>query len=148
MDGSYGLEGPATVEGLTALHELVERVGRDYPEIDAGDLAMLETAVLEVAGNVVEHGTPPHQIWYWFSVEVTPDGLEALLVDTGDPLPAFDGAAADDPMAESGRGLALARAALTELTYERRDDSNAWRMTRAWSSPGSSARAEGPVAGG
>ena len=130
MSGSYAVEGPATVDALDALHELVAQVGRDHPEVDAADLALLETATLEVAGNVVEHGTPPQRVWYWFSLQVTPEALRAVLVDSGDPLPELEAAPADDPMAESGRGLALARAALTELTYERQGDRNAWRMTR------------------
>ena len=134
MAGSYALEGRATAAGLTSLHELVERIRDEHPEVDPVDLAMLETAVLELAGNVVEHGTPPGAIGYDFCLEVTADHLHALLLETGDPVPMR--ARSDDQdheLAESGRGLAIARAVLSELRYERRGELNAWTLTRALS---------------
>jgi serine/threonine-protein kinase RsbW len=59
VTGDYLLEGLAVPESLNLLHDLLERVGREHPDLDAGDLMMFETAVIEVAGNVVEHGRPP-----------------------------------------------------------------------------------------
>jgi serine/threonine-protein kinase RsbW len=97
---------------------------------------MLETALIEIAGNMVEHGTPPGQIRYTFSLEITDEHLHGLLVETGDPVRVGQGGPLQhDDLAESGRGLGLARAALTELRYERRGDTNAWLMTRLLERP-------------
>jgi serine/threonine-protein kinase RsbW len=143
VGGSYRLSGRAGIGGLAALHALVERVGRDHPELRASDLAMMETAVIEVVGNVVEHGTPPGAIGYDFCLEVTADHLHALLLETGDPVPMrARGDDQDLELAESGRGLAIARAVLSELRYERRGELNAWTLTRALS-PGEDGGAGG-----
>ena len=132
MGGSYTLSGRADIEWLAALHRLVERVGHDHPELRPSDLAKMETAIIEVIGNVVEHGTPPGAIGYEFSLEVADDRLQALLLETGDPVPlrAMD-QDQDHELAESGRGLGIARAVLSELRYERRGDLNAWTLTRS-----------------
>jgi serine/threonine-protein kinase RsbW len=131
VGGSYTLSGRAGLDGIAALHLLVERVGHDHPELEPSDLAMMETAVIEVLGNVVEHGTPPGAIGYDFRLDVTGGHLRALLLETGDPVPMrAKGPDEDDELAESGRGMAIARAALSELRYERRGEVNAWTMTR------------------
>jgi serine/threonine-protein kinase RsbW len=131
VGGSYTLSGRAGLEGLAELHQLVEQVGRDHPELPSSDLAMMETAIIEVVGNVVEHGTPPGTIAYDFHLEVTTEHLRASLVETGDPVPMrAKSGDQDHELAESGRGLPLARAALSELRYERRGGLNAWTLTR------------------
>jgi len=135
MGGSYRVAGRAIDTSLGELHELLDQVRAEQTELDALELAMLETAVIEVAGNVIEHGTPPGGIEYEFLLEVSGNGLHGLLYDNGDQvsLPDTNGAEQDE-LAESGRGLLLARAALTELRYERQGDRNAWFMTRLRSS--------------
>jgi serine/threonine-protein kinase RsbW len=130
MGGSYGIRGRATEAGLTELHGLIDRVRSDHPELPTMELAMLETAVIELAGNMVEHGTPPGGIDYTFVLDVTADGLYGFLRDNGDPVPLPPGPDTSEPLAESGRGLELARAVLSELRYERLGDQNAWFLTR------------------
>ena len=49
----------------------------EHPDLDAGDLMMFETAVIEVAGNVVEHGRRPGSVTWAFRLSVLPDRLEA-----------------------------------------------------------------------
>jgi serine/threonine-protein kinase RsbW len=131
MGGSYLISGLATDAGLTELHDLLDRVRAEHAELAAGDLAMLETALIEIAGNVVEHGTPPGGIRYEFTLDVGDDGLRGRLVDSGDEV-VLEEAESGEPgeMAESGRGLLLARAVLTELRYERQLDRNVWFLTR------------------
>lgn len=131
MAGSYVISGRVAESGLTELHDLMERVGRENPDLDPTGLVLLETALIEVAGNAVEHGTPPGGLHYRFDLEVSSDGLRGAFTDDGDPVDVPDHTAyPDDVLAESGRGLALARAALTELRYERQGDLNAWFLTR------------------
>lgn len=130
MAGSYVVSGRATEAGLTELHELIERVSAEHPDVGAAELAMLETAVIEVAGNVVEHGTPPGGITYEFVLEVADDGLRGRLSDDGDEVVLPPARGEVDPLAESGRGMELAHVVLSELRYERRGDQNLWFLTR------------------
>ena len=138
MAGSYQVSGRATDAGLTELHDLLDEVRSEHPELAASELAMLETAVIEVAGNVVEHGTPPGGLSYEFDLQVGADGLRGRLTDDGDQVPLPPGDDDPDEMAESGRGLLLAQAVLTELRYERQGDRNVWYLTRLFPDSSSS----------
>ena len=91
-----------------------------------------ETAVIEIANNIVTHAA------YGLSSEVT---IELTLTATPDSVTACfrdDGGAAEldlasarmpDTTAESGRGLALTRALADDLTYERVGSANIWTLT-------------------
>jgi serine/threonine-protein kinase RsbW len=132
MTGDYLLEGLAVPESLNLLHDLLDRVGREHPDLDPGDLMLFETAVIEVAGNVVEHGRPPGAISWAFRLSVRPERLEATLSDSGDEYPGgtWGTTMPTDLMQEDGRGLALATAVLDSLSYERSQDVNHWTMVR------------------
>ena len=131
MAGEYRVDGLAVPESLGLLHAVLERVADDHPELPSHDLQLFETAVIEIAGNVVEHGRPPGGVHYTFTLTVHPDRLEADLSDTGEAVPDPDGSPVmPDGWDETGRGLPLARAALDELSYVRSDEGNLWRMVK------------------
>ncbi|WP_183093971.1 ATP-binding protein [Nocardioides stalactiti] len=131
MDGDgYDLSGFAVPEGIEELHHLLERVGSDHPDLDGGDLMLFETAVIEIANNVVEHGSPPGVGWR-FTLDVLPDRLEATLSDDGNAHVADLATEMPGVDAESGRGLPLAHAILDEISYQRVDDINHWHMVRS-----------------
>lgn len=132
MTGDYVLEGLAVPETLNLLHDLLERAGREHLDLDRGDLMMFETAVIEVAGNVVEHGRPHGRVTWAFRLSVLPDRLEAQLSDSGEEYPGgtWGTAMPADLLQEDGRGLALATAVLDSLDYERSAGANHWTMVR------------------
>ncbi len=131
MGGDYAISGMAVPESLDRLQDLLVLVRTDHPEIDETDLTMFETAIVEIHGNVVEHGHPPGRVIYAFELEVHPDRLVGILADTGSAVP--DLTQLDElpeEMAESGRGLWLAKATLDELEYARIGDRNTWKLVR------------------
>jgi serine/threonine-protein kinase RsbW len=132
VTGDYVLDGLAVPESLNLLHDLLERVGSDHPDLSAGDLMLFETAVIEVAGNVVEHGRPPGVVSWSFRLSVLPDRLEGQLSDSGEEYPGgtWGTTMPDDLLQEDGRGLALATAVLDTLKYERVAGANQWTMFR------------------
>jgi serine/threonine-protein kinase RsbW len=131
MTGDYVLDGLAVPDSLDLLHDLLEQVGGEHPELTASDLMLFETAVIEVAGNVVEHGKPPGEVSWTFRLAVRPDRLEGTLSDSGEEYPGGAwGTDMPDTMEEDGRGLALATAVLDSLVYERAGDVNEWTMVR------------------
>jgi serine/threonine-protein kinase RsbW len=92
---------------------------------------LFETAVIEVAGNVVEHGQPSGQVRWRFRLAVREDSLEASLSDSGEEYPGGAwGTDMPEAMEEDGRGLALATAVLDSLVYERSGEVNQWSMVR------------------
>lgn len=142
----HRLDGLAVPAELARLHDLLAEVAAAHPDLGPADLIAVETAVVEVAGNVVEHATPPGQVAWRLEVRVDPDGVTAELSDSGaaGTTPWLSdgessGTTSDqtlqvadmpDELAESGRGLPLAAALLDELTYRREDDRNVWTMRR------------------
>jgi serine/threonine-protein kinase RsbW len=62
---------------------------------------------------------------------VTPGKVIAAFGDNGQPAELdLSGAAMPGELAESGRGLPLAKAALDELTYDRVEGRNVWTLVR------------------
>ncbi|MEO5851860.1 MAG: ATP-binding protein [Nocardioides sp.] len=133
MAGEYTLTGLAVPAGLDDLHDLLERIGTEHPQLSAADLMLFETAVIEIAGNVVEHGRPPGEVHWTFTLAVLEDRIEATLSDDGVPFEGGDAlpdAEMPDALAEGGRGFALAGAVLDELDYRRTDGANHWQLVR------------------
>ena len=130
MTGDYTLEGFAVPDELVKVHALLERVGADHPELDPTDLMLFETAVIEIANNVVEHGRPRGAVRWRLQLRVTEAQIEADLADTGHEFTADLDAPMPDDDAETGRGFALAGAVLDKLELRRADGENHWRMVR------------------
>lgn len=126
----YELAGRAVPEALTTLHNLFTRAGSEHADIEHNDLMLFETAVIEVAGNVIEHGRPPGEVRWRFRLDVRPGWLEAELSDSGEAFGRPVDAPMPAPESDTGRGIALARAALDELGYIRRGGENHWHMVR------------------
>jgi anti-sigma regulatory factor (Ser/Thr protein kinase) len=124
---TLSLEGRADLPCLERVHDLVDELWGLVPEVELRDRYRFETAVIEVAGNIVEHGGPQVRLRLWLRVH--PDAVEAQFRDTGRAVDLEAvGARTPDELAEDGRGLALARAAADDVTYERSGMTNRWRV--------------------
>ena len=132
----YYLEGFAVPEGIEELHTLLDRAGAEHPSLDPSDLMLFETAVIEIANNVVEHGVPAGGVRWRFALRILPGELEATLSDSGEAYPAELDRTMPDELAESGRGLPLAHAILDRCDYTRGEDANHWTMVRRRTAPG------------
>ncbi|GAB2455991.1 ATP-binding protein [Xylanimonas ulmi] len=133
--GDYTLEGFAVPAEIDHVHALLERVGAEHPEVDPTDLMLFETAVVEIANNVVEHGRPRGEVRWRLSLTVSADEIEAELLDSGQEFVADLDTPMPDLLAEGGRGLPLAGALLHRIELVRLDDANHWRMVRRLSPP-------------
>ena len=127
----YQLSGFAIPEGLEELHAMLQKVSAEHPAVDPTSFMLFETAVTEIANNVVEHGKPEGEVRWRFSIEVTPDRLAATLSDNGQIFTGSLDSEMPDVLAEGGRGLAIARSMVDQLTYERTDGVNRWHLSRA-----------------
>ena len=116
---------------LTAVHELLRALWSDLPELPPADRFAFGTALVELAGNVVEHADDGRGLTCEIRVTAADDALAAQLQDTGRlaevelgerPMP--------DALAERGRGLALVQRLVDDLAYERDGGINRWRIER------------------
>jgi serine/threonine-protein kinase RsbW len=135
-DARLDLSAPATPAMLDLVHAVLEKLWEQHEDVATADRIRFETAVIEVLGNIVEHAyeldAAPADVLRRFDVSLsaTSDELVARFGDNGIPM-ALDLSEVTMPGvdAESGRGLALAVAALDDLSYERVDGRNLWRLT-------------------
>ncbi|WP_317230646.1 ATP-binding protein [Clavibacter sp. MX14-G9D] len=127
---------PAVEDSLEAVHALVSGVWDRASDVDDTERMLFETAVMEIAGNVVEHGVAVGGrigavVTFTLTVICGHDRIVALFEDDGKPAEVdLTQVSMPDDLSESGRGLALAQAVLDDLTFERADGSNRWRLVR------------------
>ncbi|WP_181158441.1 ATP-binding protein [Leucobacter massiliensis] len=126
----YTLEGFAVPEQLDAVHTLLAQAAGDHPWLDPTDVMLFETAIIEIANNVVEYGRPEGEVRWKFTIRVHEEEIEAELEDTGQTFTPEHGREMPGEDAEGGRGLALAEAVLDQIEFQRFEDTNHWRMVR------------------
>ncbi|GAB3601268.1 ATP-binding protein [Microbacterium tumbae] len=126
----FVLEGFAVPEQLDAVHTLLAQAAAAHPELDPTDVMLFETAIIEIANNVVEYGRPEGEVRWKFTIRVHDDAIEAELDDTGQTFTPERGKDMPGEDAEGGRGLPIAEALLDRIEFKRMDDTNHWRMVR------------------
>ena len=127
------LDACARPECLDRVHALLGELWEDAPDIDFSARMRFEIAVAEVAANIVEHAGSPEQGVVDLNLRLMSfdDRVEARFRDTGRAAD-VDLATARLPedAAEDGRGLAIALAAVDEVSYERDGDVNCWLVVQ------------------
>ena len=119
-------------EGLDILHDSIERLrvatGRAR---DDRSLMLFETALGEIGGNVLTHGRPPGtELPIEYALSLDRGTIVASLTDSGSSVHEHLSREMPGHDHEAGRGLAMARALLDELGYERDGDINRWRLVK------------------
>jgi serine/threonine-protein kinase RsbW len=126
----------APPDDVDAVHDLVAQLWDDRPDVGDLDRMAFETALVELASNVIEHADHGQGVSCVVSVTVDDGSMSARLRDGAEPgdfrLTARDMPDAD---AESGRGLAMVQLLCDELTYERVGEENVWSVRRTRSEP-------------
>lgn len=123
------LSAPAEPSVVEAVQNELALLWEQRPDLDPGVTLRFEMGLVEILGNIVEHAFDPDTPGRLLTVAVTIEGdvVRGTLSDNGQPV-AVDlrTVTMPDEDAESGRGLALAVAALDELSYTRDGDCNRW----------------------
>ncbi len=132
--------GPATPETVEALHEDLDQLWSEAAFVPDTDRMAFTLAVIEAASNAVVHAVPAATTPLQLEVELTAGTtrLEARIHEIGaapahltTPGPLLD----IDPEDESGRGMAMIRALVTAIVFERHDDTNTWVLHREYPQP-------------
>lgn len=129
--GEFMLETTASPDGLDQVHALFAELWAGASDVEPADRIAFETAVAEVAANIVEHAGRGEQVAMRLHLRAPEDRVEAHLEDLGYPYDGGPAAPAEvDDLAEHGRGLVIARALTDELVYERDGAVNRWFLLR------------------
>lgn len=123
----------ATPQVVDRVLDELERLWAREPGVTDADKGRFEMGLVEILGNIVEHsfrlGDGAEGRELSVEVDVTPAALTAVLADNGRPAEIdLSDVTMPGPEAESGRGLALALAALDHLEHERVDGRNRWTL--------------------
>ncbi|WP_066043166.1 ATP-binding protein [Herbiconiux solani] len=119
-------------DDVDAVHEFLESVWTANPEVSEYDRMAFETALIELASNVIQHASGEGGVTCVLSVTADETGLVASLADTADAGGiVLMNREMPDELSESGRGIALIQALVDDLRYERVDERNVWTISRA-----------------
>ena len=133
-------QGAATPETVDALHEDFAVLWQQAGFVPELDRMAFSTAVIEAATNVVRHALPSSATPLELGVDIAIRAcrLEARISEIGAAPSAPPLGAPPEELeegAESGRGLALIRALVSTITFERRGEDNLWVLSRDSSEP-------------
>lgn len=130
-DHGIHLHGPARLALVDDALDALDSAWGDAPHIPAEDRTLFTLAVSEVLTNMVQHGDAPTEVTLRVDIVIAEDELRATMSDTAPPAPIdWHGVTMPGADSESGRGLALARAALDEFTHSYDDTGNVWHLRR------------------
>lgn len=128
MGQPWVLDSKAGSFTLNAVDGILERMWSVHGHVPAMVKMHIGIAVSEIAGNIVEHAGSGREGWVRMEARVGANEVRVDFVDDGSPtMVDLDEVSLPDEMAETGRGLALARAVLRTLSY-RRNGLNHWTL--------------------
>lgn len=121
-----------SLESVEAVHDLLLEWFEEVGEVDPRVRFAFETAVVEIAGNIVEHTVAARGAeGRHFTVELVADeaALTATFQDDAQPAELdLSAVTMAEEGAEDGRGLALALASVDRLEYRHEGGRNIWSI--------------------
>ncbi|WP_166788320.1 MULTISPECIES: ATP-binding protein [Cryobacterium] len=119
-------------DDIDTVQDFVQRVLEPHSDIVDIDRFAFETALVELASNVIQHAAAGTGITCVLSIHADDHELSARISDTGTAgAVTLSGPVLPDDLAESGRGLALIQMLVDSVHFERVGDRNVWTISRA-----------------
>lgn len=121
-----------SLESVEAVHDLLLEWFEEAGDVDPRVRFAFETAVVEIAGNIVEHTVAARGAeGRHFTVELVADEATLTATFQDDAQPAeldLSAVTMAEEGAEDGRGLALALASVDRLEYRHEGGRNIWSI--------------------
>lgn len=125
----WSLETQAGPHALEQIHRALDGLWSDHEEIPDAIRMQLGIAVAEIGANIIEHAGRGRPVRVRMDMDCLDNQVQIEFTDEGQPADVdLDSLQMPDQTAERGRGLALARAVLSQLTYRRSDGANHWTL--------------------
>jgi serine/threonine-protein kinase RsbW len=113
------------------VHGFLEGVWSSDPGVEPTDRMAFETAIIELASNVIQHADGGDGVTWHLTVSCTPDVLTAILHDGGVGADlSLEDRVLPDTLAESGRGLAFVQMLVDSLEYRSSERGNEWSISK------------------
>ena len=121
----------STEQGLEDVHAQLEQVWEQSPHVKIIDRVSFETALIELVSNVFQHAESDMSPLCTVTIKTFPDRVECSVVHGGPAKEVqLTGRTMPDEHAESGRGILLIQALVSELRYTREGDYNHWYIMK------------------
>jgi serine/threonine-protein kinase RsbW len=118
-------------DDLDTVQDYIQRVWSTAPGVDEMDKLKFETALVELAANIISHANGGHGVEGNLSITIDDERIRGLITDSSGASEVELGRRAmPDEMAESGRGIAFIQRLVDVLHYERRDGENLWLIEK------------------
>ncbi len=118
--------GPQT---LDRIHGCLNELWVDHGEIPDDVRMDVTVAASEIGSNIVEHSAHGQAVRLDIEVRLTPQRIEIVFTDDGNPAAVdLNSVSLPGVLADRGRGLAIAKGILDELSYRRDNDRNHWLL--------------------
>lgn len=127
---SHALRLSSPPDDVDTVHDFLAGIWRTS-SIDPMERFRFETALIELASNVMRHAAGRDGVNCSVTIEVSDSSIEAVLVDDGEPGEIDFDREMPDTLEESGRGIPLIRALVDKVVYTRSDDANRWHIARS-----------------
>lgn len=131
--GTARIIGPAAPALVDEVLDSLDALWSQSPHVGPADRTLFALAVSEVATNIVQHADAfAHaEISVDVALRVTADELLATIIDTAHPASIdWENISMPDQDSESGRGLAIATAALDVFEHSGGGAGNTWVLRR------------------
>ncbi len=113
------------------VHAFLEEVWTSDPTVSPTDRMAFETAIIELAANVIQHADAGDGVTWHLTVSCTSDDLTAILSDGGVHADVdLAEMSLPDEMSESGRGLTFVQMLVDSLRYRRSERGNEWTISK------------------
>ncbi|RWZ53134.1 ATP-binding protein [Labedella phragmitis] len=113
------------------VHGFLEGVWSSNPGVVPTDRMAFETAVIELASNVIQHADDGGGVTWHLTVTCSPESLTATLYDGGVSADlSLHDRSLPDPLSESGRGLAFVQMLVDTLDYRNSERGNEWSISK------------------
>ncbi len=116
-------------DALSEIRQTLAGIWRAHPEVPESVRTEIAIATGEIAANIIEHAAHDRSVRIRMEVVVLADEVQVRFIDDGLELGLdLDTVCLPEATAERGRGLAVARAVLRQLSYQRGPDGNRWTL--------------------
>lgn len=118
---------------VNTVHDFLADLWPEAHGVSDVDRISVETALIELAANVMQHADSDGSgLACEFTIVISDEAINMTVRDTGEPGEIqLVGAEMPELEAESGRGLALITALVDHVAYSQDDGHNVWRLSRA-----------------
>ena len=120
-------------DDVDEVHEFLQGIWDENPHIPLRDRFSFETALVELASNIILYSVVTSSVTCDIVIETSTDQINATISDNGDLVDlALDEHIMPDEFSESGRGIPLIKALVDNFEYGNSENKNTWRMSKRY----------------